>query len=67
MDRRFGAGPFDRESGDCRHGGHQLLYSREKTDFVIQHAKLQAELRKAREEEAHGRNGKPGTNGNRKV
>ena len=28
-----------------------FYYSREKTDFVLQHAKLQAELRKAREEE----------------
>jgi sterol desaturase/sphingolipid hydroxylase (fatty acid hydroxylase superfamily) len=42
-----------------------FYYSREKTDFVVQHAKLQAELRKAREEESRNKNlrsqnGKPG-------
>jgi hypothetical protein len=42
-----------------------VYYSREKTDFVVQHAKLQAELRKAREEESQlkkqrPQNGKPG-------
>jgi hypothetical protein len=44
-----------------------IYYSREKTDFVVQHAKLQAELRKARKEEERGHNGKPGPNGKRKV
>lgn len=42
-----------------------VYYSREKTDFVVQHAKLQAELQKAREEESQRKkqrpqNGKPG-------
>jgi len=42
-----------------------LYYSREKSDFVAEHAKLQAALRKARQEEAsaknsRGHNGKPG-------
>ena len=41
------------------------FYSRERTDFALQHAKLQAELRQARKDEsrkkgAHGHNGKPG-------
>ena len=44
LDRCFGTRPLDRAVGDCRHGGHELYYSREKTDFVVQHAKLQAEL-----------------------
>jgi hypothetical protein len=41
-----------------------IYFSRERTDFVVQHAKLQAELRKAREEESQAKNlqqnGKPG-------
>ncbi len=42
-----------------------FFYSREKSDFVVEHAKLQAELRKAREEESQmkkqrSQNGKPG-------
>ena len=36
-----------------------FYYSREKSEFVIQHAKLQAEARKARDEKARASNGKP--------
>ena len=38
-----------------------FYYSREKTDYVVEHAKLQGELRRARDEEAPKRNGKPGS------
>jgi hypothetical protein len=43
-----------------------FYYSRARSDFVVQHAKLQAELRKARQEDSRaktpgGHNGKPGT------
>ncbi len=41
-----------------------FFFSREKSDYVLEHAKLQAELRKAREEESQAKdlqqNGKPG-------
>jgi hypothetical protein len=36
-------------------------YSRERSDFAVQHAKLQVELRKARERAGRRHNGKPGT------
>jgi hypothetical protein len=39
-----------------------LYYSQEKTDYVVEHARLQGELRQARDEEAPARNGKPGAN-----
>jgi hypothetical protein len=35
-------------------------YSRERSDFAVQHAKLQVELRKARERAGRRHNGKPG-------
>ena len=36
-----------------------FYYSREKTSSIVEHAKLQAELRRVREKEAKARNGKP--------
>jgi hypothetical protein len=36
-----------------------LYYSREKSNSIVEHAKLQGELRRARENEAKARNGKP--------
>ena len=38
-----------------------FYYSREKNNSVVEHAKLQGELRRARDEEAPVRNGKPGS------
>jgi hypothetical protein len=38
-----------------------FYYSREKTNYVVEHARLQGELRRAREIEAKARNGKPGS------
>ena len=38
-----------------------FYYSREKNNYVVEHAKLQGELRQAREKEAKVRNGKPGS------
>ena len=35
-------------------------YSREKNDYLVEHARLQGELLLAREKEAKARNGKPG-------
>lgn len=37
-----------------------LYYSREKNNSIVEHARLQGELRRAREKEAKVRNGKPG-------
>jgi hypothetical protein len=37
-----------------------VYYSRERSDFAVQHAKLQVELRKARERAGRRHNGKPG-------
>ncbi len=36
-----------------------FYYSREKNNYIVEHAKLQGELRQAREREAKVRNGKP--------
>ncbi len=36
-----------------------FYYSREKNNAVVEHAKLQGELRRAREKQAKGQNGKP--------
>ena len=36
-----------------------FYYSREKNNYVVEHAKLQGELRRTREREAKVRNGKP--------
>jgi hypothetical protein len=38
-----------------------FYYSREKSNYIVEHAKLQGELQRAREEQARGRNGKPGS------
>jgi hypothetical protein len=38
-----------------------VFYSREKSNSIVEHARLQSELRRARDEEAPRRNGKPGT------
>ena len=38
-----------------------FYYSREKNNSLVEHAKLQGELLRAREKEAKGRNGKPGS------
>ncbi len=37
-----------------------FYYSREKNNYIVEHAKLQGELLLAREKEAKARNGKPG-------
>ena len=36
-----------------------FYYSREKTDYIVEHARLQGELQRAREKEKTVRNGKP--------
>jgi UDP-N-acetylmuramyl pentapeptide phosphotransferase/UDP-N-acetylglucosamine-1-phosphate transferase len=38
-----------------------FYYSREKNDYLVEHARLQGELLLAREKEAKARNGKPGS------